>query len=407
MFAKFVTFAVIGVFAWMVPPAKAAEEGVEFYIAADFLISAAAAQSIELGVQTALDEVGNALAGEPVRLIRMDHRSNVKRAGRTYQTYVKSDRALAIIGGKQSPPYLAHKEYINSNGVLKLLPWSAAGPVTRGNDGLENWVFRLSVDDAQSGKFFVEQAIEKDGCARVAFFLLNTGWVRANQKSLTAALAERGMKSTATEFFSSSIGEATAVSLAARTKRSQADCAVMLSNWVDGALILNTLHRADLDIRIYSHWGIIGRAFTEHVSDESRRALHLKVLQTCALRQERAGNPILEQALHRVSPEKAALKDLRAATGFVHGYDLTRVLVAAIEQAAPDDDWKSADITQKRALVRNALERIEQPVAGILNTYDPPFHPFEPGAVNAYEALGQQDLCFAQFSSEGQLEDAG
>ncbi len=406
MFAKLVTLAVIGVFAWTVSPAQAEEE-LEIYIDADFSISAAAAQSIELGVQTALNEVDNAPAGERVRLIRMDHRSNVKRAGRTYETYARSERALAIIGGKQSPPYLAHKDFINANGILTLLPWSAAGPVTRGSEGLENWIFRLSVDDAQSGNFFVENAVQKDGCTRVALILLNTGWGRANQKSLTAALADRDMKPIATEFFSSAIGEASAISLAARIKRSQADCAVMLSNWDDGALIMNSLHRADMGIRVYSHWGIMGGGFAEHVSNESRRALHLKILQTCALQQERAGNPVLQQALRRAAPNASALKELRAATGFVHGYDLTRVLVAAIEQAARQESWATAEIVQKRVMVRDALERIERPVEGILNTYNPPFSPFEPGMVNAHEALGQQDLCFAQFSSEGQLEDAG
>lgn len=406
MFAKFLKFAVFGMITSSYLPAYAEEGGMEIYIDADFSISAAAAHSIELGVQTALAEVGHAPAGEQIQVVRMDHRSNVKRARRTYDTYLKSDRALAIVGGKQSPPYLAHQEFINSNGILTLLPWSAAGPITRGNDGLENWFFRLSVDDAQSGRFLVDQAVEQDGCSRVALILLNTGWGRANQKTLTAALAERDMKPVATEFFSSAIGDATALSLSSRVEQAQADCAMILSNWDDGARVLNSLLRGGTGIRIYSHWGIMGGAFTEHVNDESRRALRLRILQTCALRRERDGNPVLTQALRRAAPEATSLNEVTAAAGFVHGYDLTRVLVAAIEQAAQDASWKAANITARRVMVHNALERLERPVSGILNTYDPPFRPFEEGTKDAHEALGQDDLCFATFSAEGRLEDA-
>jgi branched-chain amino acid transport system substrate-binding protein len=123
---------------------------VQLLIDADYTISAKAAQAIELGLRTALEEENFRLGGQQVEIVPMDHRANVKRSLRTYGHYTKNDHALAIIGGLHSPPYLKHKDYLNKNGILTLLPWSAAGPITRASAGYENWIFRLSVDDRQT-----------------------------------------------------------------------------------------------------------------------------------------------------------------------------------------------------------------------------------------------------------------
>lgn len=407
MFVKYLKFAVFAVIAGALSSAQASDRPFELYIDADYSISAAAARAIELGVRTALDEADYSVGGMEFRLVPMDHRGNVKRARRTYEQYLKNDRALAIIGGLHSPPYLTNKDFINSNGILTLLPWSAAGPITRASAGQDNWIFRLSVDDTKSGSFLIREAVEGGGCQKVALILLDSGWGRASQKTLTQALLVREMIPVTTEFFSTAIGKGTARSIAARIERSGADCGVLLANWDNGALVLQALYDNGNDIRIFSHWGIMGGRFTTEVNDTARRALHLRVLQTCALRKEREENAVLRNALDAASGgEAASVADLPASTGFVHGYDLTRVLMAAIAQAAESETWALASIQEKRAAVRHALEHLEQPVSGILNHYDPPFSPFGEHTPDAHEALGFEDLCIAKFRADGRLEDA-
>ncbi|MEM9814253.1 MAG: hypothetical protein AAF913_16475, partial [Pseudomonadota bacterium] len=99
------------------------------------------------------------------------------------------------------------------------------------------------------------------------------------------------------------------------------------------------------------------------------------------------------------------LQNLTAPAGFVHAYDLTRVLIAAGEQAAKTPAW-SGSIEDRRAALRAALQRLEAPVEGILGTYAPPFQPYEMGRIDAHEALGVDDLCLAAFDRTGQLVDA-
>ena len=343
-------------------PFLAGAETLELYIDADYSINTDAAVSIELGVRTALDQAGNRLAGTDVAVVPMDHQGSAKRSLRTMKRFADSDNALAVIGGMHSPPYLVNQSYINSNEVLMLLPWSAAGPITRVPPGDANWMFRLSVDDFQSGEFLVDAAVGRAGCERVALALLDTGWGRANLKTLSAALEARGLAPATVEFFPVTVGDASAGTLAQNVQRSGADCAIMLANWDNGATVTVALAKRNPELRVFSHWGIMGGRYADLVPHETRSRLQIEVLQTCGLRRERESSPVLQEALSLAAPEVESLADLPAPTGFVHGYDLALILIAAAEQAAQTPAW-NGDIRDRRRALHEALEALAKPVA--------------------------------------------
>ena len=385
-------------------PAQA--ERLALFIDADYSVSAAAAEAIELGVRAALDESDGRLGGVETVVVPMDHRGNVRRSRKTMERYLESDEALALIGGLHSPPYLTHQDFINANRVLTLLPWSAAGPITRAGQGVENWIFRLSVDDRKSGGFLVREAVERGGCSRIALILIDTGWGRANFLTLSAALETRGMRPSAVVYFGVSIGKASASALAEDIANAGSDCAVLLSNWDSGHVVTNALYEQVPDLRVFSHWGVAGGRFAEHVPHERLERMRFSVLQTCGLREERDGDAVLRQALAIAAPEVRSLAELRAPTGFVHGYDLTRILIAAADQAAQTPAWKEG-VASRRVAVRLALERLNTPVNGILAKYDTPFRPYSVEDPDAHEALGVDDLCMARFREDGLLEHDG
>ncbi|MEM9341647.1 MAG: ABC transporter substrate-binding protein [Pseudomonadota bacterium] len=384
----------------------AATDTLELYIDADYSVSFAAAEAIELGVRTALNEVDHQLGGMPVELVPKDHRGNAKRSHRTMEEYLDSDRALAMIGGLHSPPYLTYREFINDSGILTLLPWSASAPITR-TQGDENWFFRVSVDDSKSGEFFVREAMDRQGCTSLALILLDTGWGRAGEVSLTAALAARNMRPVVVEYFPFSVGRAVAGTLASNVASSGADCAVIMANAVNGATVFRALFEQAPSLRIFSDWGIMGGNFTDEIDREMRQRLDIQVLQTCALRIEAESSGVLTRALQTAKPEATSLADIGAVTGFVHGYDITRILIAAADQAARTDAWPGGTIQQRRAALKAALENLQTPVDGILKTYDPPFRPWASSDADAREALGLDDLCMARFREDGLLKDAG
>lgn len=387
-----------------VVPLATQAETFEIYIDADYTHAKGAAHAIEHGVRTALEEVDYRFGDHEIVITPIDHRANVKRAGKTYEKYTKNDRALAIIGGLHSPTYLTHQSYINNNNVLTLLPWSAAGPITRSKPGEENWIFRLSVDDSKSTSFFIKHMVDNASCERIAFLLIDTGWGQANHLSLTAAFKERGISPVMVEFFPASIGAAGAGTFAARVAQSNADCAVFLANWDNGAIVINAMAKTDTNIKVFSHWGITSGNFHTEVTAQTRDSLDLKVLQTCGLKQEKNGNAVLQSILER-KPGVQSLSQLSPPTGFVHGYDLTRVLLSALKQAAQSETW-GEDIKTDRAEVRRALENLNAPVDGILRHYERPFSSYSEDNKDAHEALRLEDLCLARFDEEGLLVHA-
>lgn len=377
----------------------------ELYLDADFSISFAATESIALGVDTALAEVDYMIGGQDVTVVNKDHRGNVKRSHRTMQAFVASDRALAMIGGLHSPPYITHRDFMNDAGVLTLLPWSAGAPITRAaNDG-PNWIFRLSVDDSKSGEFFARETLDRGGCKSVALVLLDTGWGQAGEVSITAALALRDATPATVQYFPFAVGDAAAGALAAEVAASRADCAVLMANATNGATVFRALHDHAPTLRVFSHWGIMGATFQDAIPHAMRTAHDLQLLQTCALQIEAEGSEVLTAALRTGAPTATTLADLGAVTGFVHGYDLTRLLIAAGEQAASDPNWQGT-ITQRRSALKAALENLETPVDGILKRYEAPFRPYASDDRDAHEALGLDDLCLARFSEDGRLEIA-
>jgi branched-chain amino acid transport system substrate-binding protein len=397
---------IAGFFALFFVATAAKAENLELYIDADYSVSFAAAEAIELGVRTALAEAGDQLGGIPVTLVRKDHRGNVKRSYRTMQQFLQSPTALAMIGGLHSPPYITHREFMNENSVLTMLPWSAGAPITRAAAGDENWIFRVSIDDSKSGEFFVREAIERQGCSAIALVLLETGWGRAAEAAIKAALATRNMNPAIVEYFPFSVGDAAAGTLANAVASSSADCAILLANAGNGATVFRALHGKTPGLRIFSHWGIMGGAFHTEVPPEMRRSMDLRVLQTCALRAETDGSEVLAQALARAMPAAAGVAEIGAVTGFVHGYDMTRIMLAAADQAAETDAWKSGSITDRRRAMKDALEDLRVPVEGILKTYSTPFRAWSSGDRDAHEALGIDDLCMARFRDDGLLQDA-
>ncbi len=404
MIGRFLTAATIFSSA-VISSGPVAAEPLRLYIDADYSISHEAAEAIELGVRTALREAGSTLGGVPIDILPRDHRANVKRSHKTLRSFLKDEQGLAVIGGMHSPPYLTHKDYINENRILTLLPWSAAGPITRPAGTDENWIFRLSVDDSKAGRFLVEQAVNEGGCGRIALILVDTGWGRANLKTMTASLAELGETASYHKLFATTLGEEGARSIASEVAASQSDCVIMLALATEGAYLTHALHARLEGVKIFSHWAILGREYPKAVDDQVRRDVGLRVLQTCGLKLEREGRGTIRTALQNASIDLSSLADVPATTGFVHGYDLTRLLIAAAEQASKTPEW-SGSIRDKRAALKTALEALQSPVDGILRTYVQPFAEYRADRPDAHEALGANDLCMAAFRQDGRLEDA-
>ena len=377
--------------------ADAEERLLRIYLDADRSTNFASARSIEMGVRAALSH--NDLHPDGVRfeIVAKDHRGNVKRSLKNLMAYENDPDGLVVFGGMHSPPYLTYRDRINESGILLLLPWSAAGPITR-TEAPKNWIFRASVDDTKAGAFLATQAVEVSGCTSPAMVLLNSGWGRVNQKTVSQALAMYGLTETPTFFYEGDVQTTMARVLARDVLNAGADCVIFVGVTRGGADIITELAQAPRPIRIFSHWGITGSDFAERTSVATRERVDLQFIQTCLPFGQRE-NPVVARATNAArtlfADEFASMEELRAPVGFAHGYDLGLLMLAALRSMPLE-----GSIMELRAALREALETLDEPVDGLMKTYRTPF---AAEGLDAHEALGADDLCLARYDEDGRV----
>jgi branched-chain amino acid transport system substrate-binding protein len=156
-----------------------------------------------------------------------------------------------------------------------------------------------------------------------------------------------------------------------------------------------------LRLPIRSHWGITGADFHLTIDEKARRKLNLQFIQTdySFLHRELS---VFEYAVFdmakNVNPKITTVSDIEAQTGFVHSYDLTKILIAAIKQAGLTGNRD----TDKLA-IRQALVDLHAPVKGLLKTYNKPFSKYSANNLNAHEALTIDDYTMAYYGENNEI----
>lgn len=383
--------------------AVAGEKHIAIYVDTDMSSSPESSNSIVRGIKTALAESGNQLAGRPVEIVVLDHRGNSARSLPNLVRFLEDPDALVLFSGMHSPPLLAHREFINENGVLLLDPWAAAGPITR-SLGEINWIFRLSIDDSKAGEFIVRRATDTRKFKRPALILENTGWGHSNQKSMTSSLAKRGLQPSHIVMFQWGLHVTGAKILLREAKKSGADVIFLVANTPEGKTICTAMSELPPSSRlpIISHWGITGGNFTKIVDNKMRNNIDLEFIQTRFSFLNMGNSPFpnrVFQSAVRLFPEIEKPEDLTAPTGFIHAYDLTRILIEAVEQVGA----LSEDMRANREKVRVALETLNRPVQGLIKKYAPPFRPYSMDDQDAHEALGIDDFAFGHYGDNDEI----
>jgi branched-chain amino acid transport system substrate-binding protein len=378
---------------------KAFAEGVyRIYFDADQTVGANSADAMFLGAQAAFARNDYRLGQRKVEFVRLNHRGNPKRSWLNISKSLADENSLAVFGGVHSPPYITFREQINEAGVVLLLPWSAGAPITRAK-GPENSIFRVSVDDAKAGTFLARQVLASADCISVVFMIWDSGWGRSNLPRLEQAFADADREKPKAFMFDTGLGDAGARAIVENVAAEKADCAIIVGNLPEEAKLLNELHSAGTQIRIFSHWGILLGDFVGLVPAQVRNFLDFQFIQTCALQREKEGNEVLKQ-LMKTPPTKelegkTSLADIPSAVGFVNAFDMAKILIEAGRSLPAEGDIRH----HRRSLI-TALENLDTPVDGILKRHERPFASYSPEAPDAHEALDQSDLCMARFSND-------
>jgi len=378
-----------------------AEKIYNIYLDADFTGTKASSLSIEQGIETALSEINHQIFDYQFQIIKKNHRGNSLRSKRNLESYLKDPSALLVFSGLHSPPLLANKDFINQNRILLLDPWAAAGPITRSNTE-ENWIFRLSIDDQKAGYIISENAL-KEGFKKPFLLLEDTGWGHSNEKTMTQALAKKGLKPTGVKWFNWGLGLNNARLTLRDIALSDADVIFFVGNATEGKTFAKAMFELTQSERrpIRSHWGITGGDFANIINKDMRKSLDLQFIQTRFSFNTPELNDyalsVFESAKAQF-PQLSAPKDLKAQTGFIHAYDLTKLLIASIKQAGLTGD-RNID----KLAIHQSLESLKMPVKGLIKTYEKPFTAYSKMNNDAHEALTFSDYVMAHYGTDNQV----
>jgi len=379
-----------------------ANQKYSIYIDADFAGASLSSKSIFQGVETALLEVSHEIDGFTFEIKIKDHKGNSRRSKKNLQQYLEDQSALAVFSGLHSPPLLANKNYINEQRILLLDPWAAAGPITRSNSK-ENWIFRLSVDDNSAGMFITQYALS-EGFKKPYLLLEDTGWGRSNKQRMTAALDSADIKASGASWFNWGLGVNHAKVILRTIQQSGADVIFLVANANEGKVFAKAMLElsSDNNLPIRSHWGITGGEFIQNFTLEERNALNLKFIQTRFNFQSghlsKNANAVLSLAIKHFS-EVTSRHDIKAQTGFVHGYDLMKIFIAAVKQAG-----LTGDKNKDKLAIHQALESLNTNVIGLLKTYKKPFSHYSPEIPDAHEALTDKDYAMGKYNKNNDVE---
>lgn len=368
----------------------------KIYIDADYSNNHKSSFSIELGLRTALLKHNNMIAGRKAVVIPLDHRANSRRSLRNLKNALKDPEALCVFSGLHSPPVLANKSFINKNKIPFLIPWAAAGPLTRSKQDF-NAIFRLSIDDSKAGKFMAEYG-QKQGFKNPLLILEDTGWGKSNFKTISKHLKSQNKKAVATERFKWGISQETwQIKLRELIKKGPVDHIIFVGNSRDGHTMMKALIHNKADLPILSHWGITGSDFVDKLGLDNLKELKLNFIQSNYQLNSAETQAAIKLA-KTLAPDFIQDHYIPSPTGFIHSYDLSQILIAAAQNIPANSKAKDAQLT----LIKS-LENLTDPVQGLIKTYSRPFTPYSTDFPDAHEALGYENFRMAYYTNKGQI----
>lgn len=351
------------------------------------LTNSTSAEAIERGILTAIDDInrqGGVLGGRPLELITREHRSISARGIKNIRELATIPDLIAVFGGRFSPVVIEELPVLEQTRTLFLAPWSSADAIVD-NDMEPNYIFRLSLRDSLAMPFLLKRAADR-GFTRVGLLLTNTAWGRSNLEAAKRHLAGHKIPDLAgTAWYN--WRDRSLLDKYQALAEDGAQAILLVANDDEAAVLVREVATlpAEQRLPILSHWGVTGGNFVGQAGP-ALREIDFTVIQTVSpfrIPPDRLA-PVLETAGRLFDIRRP--EDIVSPVGFLHAYDLTRILALAIDRAGTTD----------RAAIRDALEQVG-PYRGVIRDFDRPFAP------GRHEALGPEDLLMARFRSDGVL----
>jgi len=366
------------------------------YLDADMTVHKESGLSIKRGIETALELFHKKYTDIKVNLKVLDHRGNTRRSLANFKKMKDDPKLLAVFGGLHSPPLITNNKFINDNRILTFVPWAAGGPITRSKTK-ENWIYRLSIDDAQAGGFIAKYAATKRKCTKPFLVLENTPWGKSNERNMTRGLKALNYEPYDIQFFGWRVSKSASSEITEKIAKSNADCIFFVGNGKDAKTIFSSFGKKKISQPIFSHWGITGGNNAAMAKVINENNLDVSIIQTKFSFLQKNMNKF-QKFVKKQIINKYQLKNenqIQPMSGWVHAFDLTNIMLNALLK----ENGKSS--ISKR--IKESLDSGSTVSEGLIKKYTKPFSKYSKNNPNAHEALNQSDYVMRKYDSGGSL----
>ena len=332
--------------------------------------------SMRDGVKLAAAEINQkgGVLGRQIQLIERDDEAKNERGVQVAQELINRERVVATVGFINTGVALAAQRFYENARIPVMNAVATGSEITaqflppRYPD---NYIFRTSANDQIQSAMIVEEAVDKRHFTKVAIFADSTNYGQLGREDLEKALAKKGMKPVAEEKFN--IGDVDMTAQLLRAKGAGAQAVLTYGIGPELAHIANDMAKLGWRVPMIGSWTLSMSNFIDNAGKNGEGA---RMPQTFI----QEGNTPKRKQFIAAYQKAYHVERIPSPVSAAQGYDAMYLLAAAIRQAGGTDGVK----------VREALENLKQPVAGVIAVYRRPY------THDNHEAIGKDEVVMGE-----------
>lgn len=340
------------------------------------------AMAIKRGIELAIEDINarGGVLGKSLVLITKDNRGLSSKGVDNVRELIACKNLVAIFGGVKSAIVQDSIAEAQKEGTPFLIAWASGSELTKSSQE-KNVVFRVSANNRE-----VMNTLEsylRTHYHKPTLMYENSIWGRDALNQIKDIAAKRNVPIHDAIIFN--IGQTNFEKEIDQLNHSQSDSILLIANSAESIKIIKALDSHKLYLPIVSHWGITSDHFFEIAKNELQR-IPLYFFQTFSFKTSSMPKSKL-LALHYMRHYGlASPESINAPSAVAQAYDMTNLLVLAIQKAGSTD----------RSKVRDALENLGS-YEGAVRRYDRPFTSTD------HEGLSKENYMMARFRQDGAI----
>jgi branched-chain amino acid transport system substrate-binding protein len=311
------------------------------------------------GIRLAVQEINAAggVIGSQVQLIERDDEAKNERGAQVVQELINKEKVVAALGIANTGVALASQRFYQEAKIPMITAVATGTQVTRQflpPQYPDSYIFRVAANDSIQAALIVEEAVERRKFKKVAILADSTNYGQLGREDLETALKRKGVTAVAVEKFNVKDVDMTPQLL--KAKSAGAEAVLTYAIGPELAQIANGMAKLGWKVPMVGSWTL---SMSNFIDNAGRNGEGARMPQTFI---QEATTP-KRKAFIEAYQKTYKVERIPSPASAAQGYDAMQLLAAAIKQAGSADSVK----------IREALENLKEPVAGVVQTYEKPY----------------------------------